>query len=90
MIHRDLEKSEVYNRDCSTADSWVLIDVFASRLDILEAEAHDLIELQDLLEANVVDFDLLPQYVLVHTIFNKIPLAINVYHKNMVINLLCC
>ena len=60
-MHSDLEKSEIYNRDCSLADSWVLIDQFVSRLDVLESEAHDLIELQDLLEANVVDFELLPQ-----------------------------
>ena len=63
VMHSDLEKSEIYNRDCSLADSWVLIDQFVHRLDILESEAHDLIELQDLLEASVVDFDLLPQYV---------------------------
>ena len=31
------------------------------RLDVLENEAQDLIELQELLEASVVNFSLLPQ-----------------------------
>ena len=60
-MFNDLEKSEVYNRECSLEDSWMLVDRFVQRLTILESEAHDLIELQDLLEANVVDFDLLPR-----------------------------
>ena len=51
----------MYNRECSIQDSWTLIDGFVRRLDVLELEAQDLIELQDLLEANVVNFDILPQ-----------------------------
>ena len=60
-MQRDLEASEVYNRECSIQDSWSLIDGFVRRLTVLELEAQDLIELQDLLETNVVNFDVLPQ-----------------------------
>ena len=59
-ISREMEESEVYNRECSLADAWVIIDNFVRKLTILESEAQDLIELQELLETNVVDFDILP------------------------------
>ena len=61
MLHTELDKSDVYSRDCSIGDSWVMIDNFVHRLDALENEAQDLIELQELLEASVVNFSLLPQ-----------------------------
>ena len=60
-LHKELDNSDVYSRDCSVADSWVIIENFVHRLDILENEAQDLIELQELLEASVVNFSLLPQ-----------------------------
>ncbi len=60
-LYSDLECSEVYSRDCSIGDAWVVIEQFKSQLDVLENEAQDLIELQELLEASVVNFSLLPQ-----------------------------
>lgn len=60
-MHRELDSSDVYSRDCSTTESWVIIENFMHRLDVLENEAQDLIELQELLEASVVNFSLLPQ-----------------------------
>ena len=61
QLHTELEASEVYSRDCSLGESWVIIDNFVKRLEVLENEAQDLIELQDLLETSVVNFSLLPQ-----------------------------
>ena len=60
-LHHELEQSDVYSRECTLGDAWVIIDNFVKRLDVLENEAQDLIELQELLEANVVNFSLLPQ-----------------------------
>ncbi|XP_056010102.1 uncharacterized protein LOC125667097 [Ostrea edulis] len=60
-LAKELENSDVYNRDCNISDAWVIIDGFSKRLTILENEAQDLIELQGLLEASVVNFEILPQ-----------------------------
>ncbi|KAL3885754.1 hypothetical protein ACJMK2_025795 [Sinanodonta woodiana] len=60
-LNQELESSNIYNRDCVIGDAWVVIDNFSSRLTILENEAQDLIELQELLEASVVNFSILPQ-----------------------------
>lgn len=62
-LAKELENSDVYNRDCNISDAWVIIDGFSKRLTVLENEAQDLIELQGLLEASVVNFEILPQYV---------------------------
>lgn len=62
-LDNDLTNSSVYNRDCPINDAWSTIESFMKRLSILENEAQDLIELQELLEASVVNFSLLPQYV---------------------------
>ncbi|XP_052258855.1 uncharacterized protein LOC127863384 isoform X2 [Dreissena polymorpha] len=59
-ISKELENSEVYNRECLIDDAWNKIDSFSKRLTVLENEAQDLIELQELLEASVVDFNTLP------------------------------
>ena len=59
-LNKELEQSDIYNRECSISDAWVTIDNFSRRLTVLENEAQDLIELQELLEASVVNFDLLP------------------------------
>ena len=61
QLHDELDRSEVYGRECSLGDSWVIIDSFVGCLDVLENEAQDLIELQDLLETSVVNFSILPQ-----------------------------
>ena len=60
-LHRELEECEIYNRECSITTAWQLLDGLVKRLDTLENQAQDLIELQELLEANVVNFSILPQ-----------------------------
>ncbi|XP_070202269.1 uncharacterized protein [Littorina saxatilis] len=59
-LQHDLENSDVYNRECSISEAYLIIDNYSKRLVVLENEAQDLIELQELLEANVVDFTILP------------------------------
>ena len=60
-LQRDLASSEVYGRGCSLREAWVCLDSLVRRLEVLENEAQDLIELQELLETNVVNFSILPQ-----------------------------
>jgi hypothetical protein len=60
-LHRELDDSDVYCRDCSIDEAWDIIEAFMKRLVTLEEEAQDLIELQELLEASVVNFSILPQ-----------------------------
>ena len=60
-LHEELDSSDVYSRDCAIKDAWHNIDNILRRLEVLETEAHDLKELQELLEANIVNFDLLKQ-----------------------------
>ncbi|XP_053409232.1 uncharacterized protein LOC123561373 isoform X4 [Mercenaria mercenaria] len=59
-LSKELENSDIYNRECEIGDAWDSIDSFSKRLTILENEAQDLIELQELLEASVVNFNVLP------------------------------
>lgn len=59
-LSKELENSDIYNRECAIREAWDSIDSFSKRLTILENEAQDLIELQELLEASVVDFNVLP------------------------------
>ncbi|ELU01784.1 hypothetical protein CAPTEDRAFT_107783 [Capitella teleta] len=61
VLDQELANSSVYSREFPIAEAWSTIDTFVQRLDVLENEAQDLIELQELLEANVVNFGLLPQ-----------------------------
>ena len=56
----DLDNSDVYQRECSIGDAHSIVDSFSKRLLVLENEAQDLIELQELLEASVVNFSVLP------------------------------
>ncbi|KAK6172547.1 hypothetical protein SNE40_016179 [Patella caerulea] len=60
-FNKDMENSDVYSRDCNIPDAWISIDTFSKKLHILENEAQDLIELQELLESSVVNFSVLPQ-----------------------------
>ncbi|XP_078672103.1 uncharacterized protein LOC144911712 isoform X1 [Branchiostoma floridae x Branchiostoma belcheri] len=57
----DISQSEVYMRECTFENAWEILGDFRRRLDHLENEAQDLIELQELLETAVVNFSLLPQ-----------------------------
>ncbi|XP_076457719.1 uncharacterized protein LOC143291635 isoform X3 [Babylonia areolata] len=59
-LQQDLENSDVYNRECSISEAYLMIDNFSKQLVVLENEAQDLIELQELLEASVVNFTVLP------------------------------
>ena len=68
-LYEELEGSVVYSRDCAIRDAWHNIDHILRRLEVLEMEAHDLKELQELLEANIVNFDFLKQYVATLTHF---------------------
>ena len=40
IISKELENSEVYNRECLIDDAWNKIDNFSKRLNILENEAQ--------------------------------------------------
>ena len=61
ILQSELNNSQVYQYDCNIGDAWVITDQFMKRLVTLETEAHDLIELQELLEASVVNFRILPE-----------------------------
>lgn len=43
------------------SESWTLLDKFSSQFAKLENEAQDLAELQELLEIDVVNFEILPK-----------------------------
>lgn len=60
-IQNEQQKSDVFNRDCPMDNARLILDNFSKRLSLLENEAQDLVELQELLEASVVDFDILPR-----------------------------
>lgn len=60
-LEQELDESEVFSRDCSMGDAWTALDHFNKRLSTVENEAQDLAELQDLLEADVVNFEILPK-----------------------------
>ena len=62
-LQEEMKHSDVYSRHCSIGDSWVTINDFVQWLDVLEKEAQDLIELQELLESSVLNFSILPQWV---------------------------
>ncbi len=62
-LHDELKRSVVYSRACGTDQSSTIIDDFSEKLDSLENEAQDLAELQELMEANGVNFSLLTEYV---------------------------
>ena len=42
-LSKELENSEIYNRDCNIGDAWTSIDSFSKRLTILENEAQVLL-----------------------------------------------
>ena len=39
-LSKELENSDIYNRDCNIGEAWVTIDSFSKRLTILENEAQ--------------------------------------------------
>ncbi|KAH9514965.1 hypothetical protein Btru_021540, partial [Bulinus truncatus] len=61
ILSDDLENSEVYQRNCGVEEAHSTIDEFNKKLTVLENQAQDLFELQELLEASVVNFSDLPK-----------------------------
>jgi len=59
----DLYSSDLYLRSCSVESAFGLIERFAQRLLVLEYEAEDLLQLQELLEISVIEYSLLPRFV---------------------------
>ncbi|XP_040278224.1 dynein beta chain, flagellar outer arm-like [Bufo bufo] len=59
VLGSDIETSEVYNYECTSREAFRIIYNFNARVQILQNEAKDLKELQELLEATVVDFSIL-------------------------------
>ncbi|XP_068122143.1 uncharacterized protein [Hyperolius riggenbachi] len=55
----DLENSEVYKYEYTAQEAFVTTEEFSAQLEILQREAKDLKELQELLETTVVDFSIL-------------------------------
>lgn len=39
-LAKELENSDVYNRECNIDDAWVIIDKFSKKLTVLENEAQ--------------------------------------------------
>eukprot|EP00057_Strongylocentrotus_purpuratus_P006394 XP_011660868.1 PREDICTED: dynein beta chain, flagellar outer arm [Strongylocentrotus purpuratus] len=60
-LNSALAASEVYTWECFLDDAFSEIDKFQRKLEELDNEAQDLIELQDLLETAVVNFTILPE-----------------------------
>lgn len=63
QVEQELDESAVFSYEFSMSEAWTALDMFSKQLNILENEAQDLAELQDLLEADVVNFEILPKYV---------------------------
>jgi hypothetical protein len=39
-LAKELENSDVYNRECNIDDAWIIIDKFSRKLTVLENEAQ--------------------------------------------------
>uniref|UniRef100_A0A8C5WK28 Dynein heavy chain n=1 Tax=Leptobrachium leishanense TaxID=445787 RepID=A0A8C5WK28_9ANUR len=59
ILGQDIENSEVYMFKCTSPEAFKIIAHFNSEVQILQNEAKDLNELQDLMETTVVDFSIL-------------------------------
>lgn len=60
-VESELDESTVFSFDCTLGEAWQTLGEFGSQLSGLENEAQDLAELQDLLETDVVNFEILPK-----------------------------
>ncbi|XP_066025345.1 uncharacterized protein [Pocillopora verrucosa] len=60
-LAREFSDSEAFNRKCPIYTAFTIMDTFGRRLEIMESEAQDLIELQELFEKAVVNFSVLPR-----------------------------
>ncbi|XP_055866060.1 uncharacterized protein LOC106055129 isoform X2 [Biomphalaria glabrata] len=61
ILADDLENSDIYQRNCDINEAHSTIDEYSKRLAVLESQAQDLFELQELLESSVVNFSDLPK-----------------------------
>ncbi|XP_063809812.1 uncharacterized protein LOC135027842 isoform X3 [Pseudophryne corroboree] len=59
ILGPDIETSDVYKYECTSQEAFRIIQNFSSQVQVLQSEAKDLKELQELLEATVVDFSIL-------------------------------
>ena len=57
----EIGRSDVFNWECELESVKTILSDFSKRLAALESEAQDLVELQDLLDTNIVDFKVLPK-----------------------------
>ena len=62
QVEQELDESPVFSYEFSMGEAWTALDMFSKQLHVLENEAQDLAELQDLLEADVVNFEILPKW----------------------------
>ncbi|XP_020627063.1 dynein beta chain, flagellar outer arm-like isoform X2 [Orbicella faveolata] len=60
-LAREFADSEAFNRKCAIYTAFTIMDTFGRRLESMESEAQDLIELQELFEKAVVNFSVLPR-----------------------------
>lgn len=60
-LSREFADSEAFSRKCAIYTSFTIMDTFTRRLETMESEAQDLIELQELFEKAVVNFSVLPR-----------------------------
>lgn len=59
QLREDIDESDIYMRACSVEQAYCVIKTFSKQVKSLQREAKDLKELQELLEATVVDFSVL-------------------------------
>ncbi|XP_058857324.1 dynein beta chain, ciliary-like isoform X3 [Acipenser ruthenus] len=59
QLREDIDESDIYMRACSVEQAYCVIKTFNKQVKSLQREAKDLKELQELLEATVVDFSVL-------------------------------
>ncbi|KAE8625049.1 hypothetical protein XENTR_v10006145 [Xenopus tropicalis] len=55
----DIETSDIYTCKCTSQEAFAIIQNFNTRVKMLQNEAKDLKELQELLESTVIDFSIL-------------------------------
>ena len=65
-LEAELDDSMVFSSECALGDAWQTLEEFSSQFADLENEAQDLAELQDLLETDVVNFEVLPKLVFIY------------------------
>ncbi|XP_053311944.1 dynein axonemal heavy chain 9-like [Spea bombifrons] len=63
VLGHDIETSKVYQYSCSSQEAFKVIEHLSIEVQILQNEAKDLKELQELLETTVVDFSILTNCV---------------------------